>query len=89
MKINQFPGLYAIGRKDWLAKSYQEMVEKFGQENFDFHPKTFLLPDDHEKLVTFMEINSKPMIIKPPNWFNGMGIKLLDKIGNFVNNLKL
>ena len=78
--------MYAIGRKDWLGKSYQKMVEMFGQENFDFHPNTFLLPDDYEKLVKFMEINAKPMIIKPPNWFNGMGIKLIDKIGNFANS---
>jgi hypothetical protein len=41
------------------------MVEMYGQENFDFHPKAFLLPDNHEKLVKFMEINKKPMTIKP------------------------
>ena len=57
------------------------MVNQFGEENFGFLPKTFLLPDDREMLVAFMEEFKKPMIVKPPNWFNGIGIKLINKIG--------
>ena len=57
------------------------MVNQFGEENFGFLPKTFILPDDREMLVTFMEEFKKPMIVKPPNWFNGIGIKLINQIG--------
>merc|ERR1711892_481317 len=78
-KMNQFPGLYVIGRKDCLAKSYQKMENRFGQEHFNFHPRTFVLPEDHEELTRFMEASKEPMIAKPPNWFNGIGIKLIDK----------
>ena len=84
-KINQFPGMYMIGRKDCLAKCYQEMGKKFGKEQFDFHPRTFLLPDDQDQLTKFMEDNKKQMIMKPPNWFNGMGIKMIKNIGKYSN----
>jgi len=76
-KINQIPGMYMIGRKDCLAKCYQEMGKQFGKEQFDFHPRTFILPDDLDQLTKFMEDNKKQMIMKPPNWFNGMGIKMI------------
>ena len=76
-KINQIPGMYMIGRKDCLAKCYQEMGKQFGKEQFDFHPRTFILPDDQDQLTKFMEDNKKQMIMKPPNWFNGMGIKMI------------
>jgi len=82
VKINQFPGLYAIGRKDCLAKCFQKMVEHYGTADFNFIPKTFIIDDDKDKLVEFMETFKKPMIVKPPNWFNGMGIKLINKIGD-------
>ena len=84
-KINQFPGLYVIGRKDCLAKSYQKMENQFGQEHFNFHPRTFVLPEDHEELTRFMEASKEPMIAKPPNWFNGIGIKLIDKGNSCIN----
>ena len=28
VKINQLPGQWVLGRKDWLARSYQAMKEK-------------------------------------------------------------
>ena len=46
VKINQFPGLFSIGRKDSLWLGYMQMREKFGEEHFDFHAKTFVLPGD-------------------------------------------
>ena len=81
VKINQFPGMHVIGRKDCLAKSYQEMVKQFGIDHFNFHPETFILPEDHEQLARIMADNKRRMIMKPPNWFNGMGIKIIEKTG--------
>ena len=60
------------------------MVEHYGTADFNFIPKTFIIDDDKDKLVEFMETFKKPIIVKPPNWFNGMGIKLINKIGNWI-----
>ena len=57
------------------------MVRKFGELEFDFLPKTYILPDDKDELINFMRRTKKPMIMKPPNWFCGIGIKLINKTG--------
>ena len=57
------------------------MVRKFGGSEFGFLPKTYILPDDKDELVKVLENSRKPMIIKPPNWFCGIGKKLINKIG--------
>eukprot|EP00091_Calanus_sinicus_P022916 TRINITY_DN7524_c0_g1_i2.p2 TRINITY_DN7524_c0_g1~~TRINITY_DN7524_c0_g1_i2.p2 ORF type:complete len:134 (-),score=26.46 TRINITY_DN7524_c0_g1_i2:100-501(-) len=56
------------------------MVRKFGGSDFGFLPKTYILPNDKDVLVKVLENSRKPMIIKPPNWFCGIGIKLINKI---------
>ena len=81
VKINQFPGLFVIGRKDCLWLSYQKMVQQFGEKEFDFLPQTFIVPQDKEELVEAMQEKRKTMIIKPPNRFCGIGIKLINRIG--------
>ena len=45
MKINQFPGLYVIGRKDFLWLSYKKMAEKHGSGEFNFLARTYVLPE--------------------------------------------
>ena len=57
------------------------MVRKFGKSEFGFLPKTYILPDDRDEVVKILENSRKPMIIKPPNWFCRIGIKLINKIG--------
>ena len=91
MKINQFPGLFVIGRKDKLWTSYQNMMNTFGTQHFGFLPRTFIVPEDKEELVRAMKESKKAMIVKPPNWYCGIGIKLINKIGRqkdiFVKNI--
>ena len=43
------------------------MVRKFGGSEFEFLPKTYILPDDKDELLKVLENSRKPMIIKPPN----------------------
>jgi len=78
VKINQFPGLFIIGRKDHLWKSYEKMRNKFGREHFDFLPHTYILPADHNILKSLLEEKRSVWIVKPPNWFCGIGISLID-----------
>merc|ERR1712032_1095182 len=49
-KINQFPCVYMLGRKDCLWKNYLKMRESHGPEHFDFLPHTYVLPEDTEEL---------------------------------------
>lgn len=42
-KINHFPGSQNIGRKNELGKNLRSMKKIF-KEDFDFFPKTWLLP---------------------------------------------
>ena len=79
MKINQFPGIYVIGRKDSLWTNYKRMMQTFGEEHFDFLPKTYNLPEDRDDLKNVMG-DGRVWIVKPPNWFCGIGIKLINSM---------
>ena len=79
MKINQFPGLFSIGRKDSLWLGYRKMMELW-PHHFNFHAKTFVLPEDRAELEKAMEKGNKAFIMKPPNWYCGIGIKLINMI---------
>ena len=81
VKINQFPGLFVIGRKDRLWTCYEKMVNTFGRDSFGFLPRTYIVPEDREELEKEMKASDKAMIVKPPNYYCGIGIKLINKIG--------
>ena len=49
-KVNHFPGTFHIGRKDRLWKNYRRLQLKYGEEEFDFLPRTFCLPADEHLL---------------------------------------
>ena len=82
VKINQFPGLFSIGRKDSLWRGYTQMRQSWGGRHFDFHCRTFVLPEDREQLETVMAREDKAFIMKPPNWYCGIGIKMIHRLGN-------
>lgn len=42
-RINHFPGMYALARKDHLARNLQRMQKLF-PEDYKFFPQTWLLP---------------------------------------------
>ena len=81
VKINQFPGLFSIGRKDSLWRGYRKMRDVWGSAEFDFHSRTFILPEDRKEVEEAMEKENKAFIMKPPNWYCGIGIKLLHRLG--------
>lgn len=49
-KINHFPASWCIGRKDRLSRTLNTMKRTFG-EVFNFHPETFILPQEKESLT--------------------------------------
>ena len=82
VKINQFPGLFSLGRKDSLWRGYTQMRNRWGGAQFDFHSRTFILPEDREELEAEMAGEDKAFIMKPPNWYCGIGIKMIHRLGN-------
>jgi len=86
IKINQFPAMHELGRKDSLFRNYAVMRTKWGKTDYDFMPLTFMLPADRKKLSRYMSRHPDMFwIIKPPNLFCGMGIKVINKISEIPN----
>lgn len=86
-RINHFPGMGEIARKDCLARNLQKMQKSYSEE-YDFFPRTWNLPSDYTSLTNYYhELKKrkklKTFITKPANGAMGNGINLiqnLDKI---------
>lgn len=64
-RTNHFPGMYALARKNLLAKNLIAMQKYFGKD-FNFFPKTYLLPGDLKAFKEqFNYRKAKTFIIKP------------------------
>ena len=66
--------MYQIARKNYLARNLIKMQKQFPSE-FQFFPKTWLLPYQIEELKTFSNHNSNAnFIVKPEAMSQGKGI---------------
>ncbi|KAJ8305269.1 hypothetical protein KUTeg_015814 [Tegillarca granosa] len=92
-KINHFPGMGEITRKDCLARNIKKVQESHKKE-FSFIPETWL-PNEHSLLVSHakeLKAKKKPktFIVKPSNRAQGHGIELYtnpDKIPALDNHI--
>ncbi|XP_033364222.1 tubulin polyglutamylase TTLL4-like [Bombus vosnesenskii] len=80
-KINHFPGTFQIGRKDCLWLNLNRMMLKHEAKEFDFVPRTYVLPRD---LSSFRQMWKKlggkeRWIVKPPASARGTGIKVVHR----------
>lgn len=80
-KVNHFPGMFNIYRKNYLTSNLERMRKAF-PDDFEFYPKTYILPNDFKELVTQMkrsvlEGDSKVFIAKPCDQSQGRGIFLV------------
>lgn len=82
--VNHFPGTWAIGRKDRLARSMAKKYRDFGEE-YNVIPRTYLLPADRGSLKRDLTKNPRCMwILKPVASSCGRGIRLVS--GHIINN---
>uniref|UniRef100_A0A8D2KRS5 Tubulin tyrosine ligase like 6 n=1 Tax=Varanus komodoensis TaxID=61221 RepID=A0A8D2KRS5_VARKO len=73
-KINHFPGMSEICRKDLLARNMGRMLKLFPKE-FNFFPRTWCLPADYGELQSFGRSKKhKTYICKPDSGCQGKGI---------------
>lgn len=79
-KINHFPGIFGIARKNFLAFHLNKMKKRF-PEFYDFYPETYCLPSDRNLLVEeFKNFSRKNFIVKPEASSEGKGIYLARKL---------
>ena len=59
-KANHFPAMYQITRKTYLAKNLKRLQRLHPQE-FDFFPKTWILPNELNDLRSFAGRGAKKL----------------------------
>ena len=75
-RVNHFPGIEYLARKKSLAKHLNIMYDIY-PEMYDFYPRTFLLPEDANKLKEYAgNKRNKTYICKPDASCQGKGIFL-------------
>lgn len=75
-KINHFPGMSEICRKDLLARNMNRLWKQFPKEYAVF-PKTWCLPADYGELQAYCrQKKNKTFILKPDSGSQGKGIFL-------------
>jgi len=79
-KINHFPGMCEISRKDTLARNMAKMHKECPEE-FNFVPQTWNFPGEYTAFQSYLRDSKKKkkqktFIIKPANGAMGNGIKL-------------
>ncbi|XP_039432083.1 tubulin polyglutamylase TTLL13-like isoform X2 [Culex pipiens pallens] len=75
-KINHFPGMFEICRKDLLARNLNRMLKMFPAE-YHIFPKTWVFPADLGEAIAYSRTHrSKTFILKPDQGSQGRGIFL-------------
>ncbi|XP_068599864.1 tubulin polyglutamylase TTLL7 [Brachionichthys hirsutus] len=80
-RINHFPGMGEICRKDCLARNMSKMIKCQPQE-YSFIPKTWIFPAEYTQLQNYVKElrrkrRQKTFIVKPANGAMGHGISLI------------
>ena len=85
-RINHFPGSYLLCKKNFLA-SHLLKLQQMLPEDYDFFPKTWILPFNFNNLQDYAEENSykKVFIAKPDASCQGRGIFLTKKVFKTLN----
>ncbi|KAK1121654.1 tubulin polyglutamylase ttll6-like [Acipenser oxyrinchus oxyrinchus] len=75
-KINHFPGMSEICRKDLLARNMNRMRKLFPKE-YNIFPRTWCLPADYSDFSAYSRAKKhKTYICKPDSGCQGRGIFL-------------
>ena len=87
-RINHFPGMYALARKDHLARTLKKMQMRFPND-YTFFPQTWLLPAEYGDFRKQFEqvkpgkTGRKTFISKPEASCQGRGIFLTRNLEDF------
>lgn len=78
-KINHFPGMYQIARKNCMALNLNKLRKNFPSD-YNFYPLTWVLPVELTDFISVLAKNkAKTYIVKPEALSQGRGIYLARK----------
>ena len=91
-KINHFPGMYVLSRKNNLGRNLMRL-KKLEPDEYNFFPQTFILPGDYADLKQYHQNRkagkAQTFIVKPEASCQGRGIYLTRNIeSSFLNLLR-
>lgn len=80
-KVNHFPGMFNVYRKNYLANNMERMRKAYPQE-YSFFPRTYVLPNELPELLSAMKVHApddddQVYIAKPCDQSQGKGIFLV------------
>jgi Tubulin-tyrosine ligase family len=82
-KINHFPNSYEITRKDRMSVHLTSIQEKFGKDDYNFFPETYVIPEEYAEFYTkYYSDKQAQWIVKPCNSSQGKGIFMLDSLSS-------
>ena len=86
MKVNHFPGMHMISRKNNLGRILKRL-HKMYPDDFKFFPLTWMLPYDFHELRNYVSKRKTPisLIVKPEAGSQGKGIFLTRKIDDLAS----
>jgi tubulin polyglutamylase TTLL6/13 len=90
-RINHFPGMYTLARKDHLARNLNKMQKRF-ETDYKFFPQTWLLPAEFGDFRKQFKENTKgkpgrkTFIVKPEASCQGKGVFLTRNLEDFTPN---
>ncbi|RLU23275.1 hypothetical protein DMN91_003478 [Ooceraea biroi] len=88
-RVNHFPGMTEICRKDLLARNLNRMLKLFPKD-YNFFPKTWCFPADHGDAMTYAKSRrSKTFIVKPDTGCQGRGIYLTKHLRDIKSSERL
>lgn len=88
-KVNHFPGMTEICRKDLLARNLNRMLKLFPKD-YNFFPKTWCFPADHGEAIAYSKLRrAKTFIIKPDTGCQGRGIYLTKNLKDVKSNERM
>ncbi|KAJ8376423.1 hypothetical protein SKAU_G00070030 [Synaphobranchus kaupii] len=81
-RINHFPGMGEICRKDCLARNMANRMIKSQPQEYSFSPKTWIFPAEYTQFQNYVKElrrkrKQKTFIVKPANGAMGHGISLI------------
>ncbi|KAK9506683.1 hypothetical protein O3M35_008574 [Rhynocoris fuscipes] len=73
-RINHFPGMLEICRKDLLARNLNRMLRLFPND-YNFYPRSWCLPTELNEVLDYCKVHrNKSLIVKPDIGCQGRGI---------------
>lgn len=81
-RINHFPSMLELSRKDLMSRNLSRMQHHFPAE-YDFYPKTWIFPSDIPGAIQYAKEHKNTMfILKPGSGSCGNGIYLTKSLAN-------